>query len=45
MARKPKIEFEGASYHVITRGDQRRGVFRKKVDFSKYLDLLAKYKK
>jgi hypothetical protein len=27
MARKPRIEFEGAFYHVIARGNQRRDIF------------------
>jgi len=27
MARKLRIEFEGAFYHVITRGNQRQRVF------------------
>jgi len=45
MARKPRIEFEGALYHVITRGNQRRRVFKRPEDYSKYLDILAHYKK
>ena len=28
MARKPWVEFEGAFYHVIVRGNQRQKVFR-----------------
>jgi REP element-mobilizing transposase RayT len=27
MARKPRVEFEGAFYHVIARGNQRRSIF------------------
>ena len=27
MARKPRVEFEGAFYHVIARGNQRRSMF------------------
>lgn len=45
MARKPRIEFEGALYHVITRGNQRRRVFKRPEDYSKYLDILAHYKR
>lgn len=44
MARKPRIEFEGAFYHVITRGNQRRKIFREKSDFNKYLEILSAYK-
>jgi REP element-mobilizing transposase RayT len=44
MARKPRIEFEGAFYHVITRGNQRQKVFKNKDDFLKYLDILSNYK-
>jgi putative transposase len=44
MARKPRIEYEGAFYHVITRGNQRRKVFRDENDFQKYISLLAYYK-
>ena len=44
MARKPRIQFEGAFYHVITRGNQRQKVFRDNEDFQKYLDILSRYK-
>jgi REP element-mobilizing transposase RayT len=44
MARKPRIEYEGAFYHVITRGNQRQGVFKGGEDFQKYISLLAFYK-
>ena len=27
MARKPRVEFEGAVYHVIVRGNHRRDIF------------------
>ena len=29
MARKPRIEFDGAFYHIITRGNQRQKIFKK----------------
>lgn len=45
MARKLRIEYEGAFYHVITRGNQRQDIFRDKDDFLKYLDILSHYKK
>lgn len=44
MARKPRIEFKGAFYHVITRGNQRQKVFKDEEDFQEYLALLAFYK-
>jgi putative transposase len=44
MARKPRIEYEGAFYHVIMRGNQRQRVFKGDDDFQKYISLLAFYK-
>jgi len=44
MPRKPRIEFPGAFYHVITRGNQKQKVFKEKTDFEKYCDLLSAYK-
>jgi len=44
MARKARIEFEGAFYHVIARGNQRQKVFKASDDFRKYLEILSKYK-
>lgn len=44
MARKPRIEFEGAFYHVITRGNQRQRIFKDRKDFLKYLEVLSHYK-
>lgn len=44
MPRKPRIEFEGAFYHVITRGNQRQRIFRSPADHQKYLQLLTIYK-
>ena len=44
MARKTRIEFEGAFYHVISRGNQRQKVFKQEDDFTKYLETVAKYK-
>jgi putative transposase len=44
MARKPRIEYEGAFYHVITRGNQRQRVFKGDDDFQKYVNFLAFYK-
>lgn len=44
MARKPRIEFPGAFYHVITRGNQQHKVFRAPEDQQKYLKVLTAYK-
>jgi REP element-mobilizing transposase RayT len=44
MPRKPRIEFEGAFYHVITRGNQRQTIFRDPADYAKYLQILTIYK-
>lgn len=44
MARKPRIEFEGAFYHVIIRGNQRQTIFRDEADCWKLLNILSHYK-
>jgi REP element-mobilizing transposase RayT len=44
MARKLRIEFEEALYHVITRGNQRQQVFKDPEDYRRYLKILADYK-
>lgn len=44
MARRARIEYEGAFYHVITRGNQRQGIFRDEPDYRKYLEILSRYK-
>ena len=44
MARKPRIEFEGGLYHVITRGNQRQQIFRATADNERYLKILEDYK-
>lgn len=43
MARKPRIQFPGALYHVISRGNQRQKIFRSASDRSRYLQLLSQY--
>jgi REP element-mobilizing transposase RayT len=45
MARKPRIEFEGAFYHVIVRGNQRQKIFKDSHDYLKYIYTLSDYKK
>src|SRR6267142_3533919 len=44
MARKPRVEFAGAFYHVICRGNQRQVIFRADVDRKYYLDCLEQYR-
>ena len=41
MARKPRVEFEGAFYHVIVRGNQRQKVFSDDRDRLAYLERLG----
>ena len=42
MSRPLRIAFPGATYHIMSRGDRRREVFRDDVDRSLFLDLLAR---
>jgi len=44
MARKPRIEFSGAFYHVIARGNRRATLFHDAADFHAYLARLDRYR-
>ena len=44
MARKPRIQFEGAFYHIIVRGNQRQDIFLDEADRLRYLEQLHRYK-
>ncbi len=44
MPRKPRIEYAGAFYHVITRGNQKQKIFKDTPDYEKYLRIVASYK-
>ena len=44
MARKPRVHYPGALYHVISRGNQRQRIFRADVDRRRYLELLNHYR-
>ena len=44
MPRKPRIEYNGAFYHVITRGNQKQKIFKEAVDYEKFLQIVASYK-
>ena len=41
MARPLRIEFEGALYHVTSRGDQSRGIFLDDTDRAAFLEILS----
>lgn len=43
MARKPRIEFPGAFYHIITRGNRQQDIFEDHFDRKEYIDRLKKY--
>ena len=45
MARRPRIEYPGALYHVIARGNQRQRIFVDDSDRRHYLNLLLALKK
>jgi len=44
MARKPRVEFDGAFYHVIVRGNQRQRIFQDDPDRISYLERLQHYR-
>jgi REP element-mobilizing transposase RayT len=41
MARPLRIEFEGAIYHVTSRGDRREPIYRDDADRAAHLDVIA----
>jgi len=43
MARPIRLEYPGAVYHIITRGNNRQSIFRDDQDRTKYLEKLAFY--
>lgn len=43
MARPPRVEYPGALYHVISRGNQRQKIFRAAADHARYCQLLDQY--
>ena len=44
MARRARVEYPGALYHVITRGNQRQRIFRDDQDRQRYLEILSNLK-
>ncbi|HUU50496.1 MAG TPA: transposase [Nitrospinota bacterium] len=45
MARKTRIHYEGALYHVIVRGNNRTSIFENKENKEEYKKIILKYKK
>ena len=43
MARPLRVEFPGALYHVVNRGNRRERVFRSQVDYALFLDRLERF--
>lgn len=43
MARRPRVEYPGALYHVISRGNHRQQIFRASADYTRYCHLLEQY--
>ena len=41
MPRKPRIEYPGAMYHVLNRGDQREDIFKDDEDRKQFLSTLG----
>ena len=41
MARKPRIEFPGAIYHVMSLGDRQEAIFREGRDYEVFLETLG----
>jgi len=37
----PRMEFDGAMYHVMCRGDRREAVFKDEVDCERFLEPLG----
>lgn len=44
MARKPRLEYPGATYHVYTRGDNKEAIFLSDEDYRIFLQNLYSYK-
>ncbi len=41
MARKPRIEYPGAFFHIIVRGNNRENIFRDSADYVRYVEKLV----
>ena len=40
MARPLRIEYTGAFYHITSRGNERKNIFKNEYDFKKFLEYL-----
>ena len=45
MARKQRVHYDGALYHVIVRGNNKEYIFKEDKGKEKYLETLLRYKK
>lgn len=43
MARKPRVEYPGAFYHVISRGNNKQVIFQDEQDYRVYITRIGKY--
>jgi len=41
MARRPRVHFPGALYHVISRGNQRQKIYKDELDYQRFETLLG----
>jgi REP element-mobilizing transposase RayT len=41
MARKLRVEYSGAIYHVMNRGDRREAIFRDDADRKRFMETLG----
>jgi REP element-mobilizing transposase RayT len=41
MPRPPRLQFPGAIYHIVTRGDGRRAIFHDDGHYARFTDGLA----
>jgi len=43
MPRKPRVLVDGGCYHIVTRGIERRRLFRCSQDYTYFLEVVRKY--
>lgn len=43
MSREPRIEYPGAFYHVLARGNNKMDIFKDEEDYNVYMDRVKKY--
>jgi putative transposase len=42
MARPLRLEFDGAFYHITSRGNSRHNIYFERADYQQFLDILGK---